>query len=76
MAWATQGPIAKRHLEMLGQSDVGIILFRKQLKRNIAVMEDGGDPMNVFRGDELGLLHAPVEKVKFGVRGAGALRPA
>ena len=68
MAWATQGPIAKRHLEMLGQSDVGIILFRKQLKRNIAVMEDGGDPMNVFRGDELGLLHAPVEKVKFGVR--------
>ena len=68
MAWATQGPVAKRHLERLGQSDVGIILFRKQLQRNIAVMQDGGDPMNVFRGDELGLLHAPVEKVKFGVR--------
>ena len=68
MAWATQGPVAKRHLERLGQSDVGIILFRKQLQRNIAVMEDGGDPMNVFRGSETGLLHAPVEKVKFGVR--------
>ena len=68
MAWATQGPIAKRHLERLGQSDVGIILFRKQLQRNIKVMQDGGDPMNVFRGDELGLLHAPVENVKFGVR--------
>ena len=31
-------------------------------------MQDGGDPMNVFRGSELGLLHAPVEKVKFGMR--------
>ena len=68
MAWATQGPVAKRHLERLGQSDVGIIMFRKQLQRNIAVMQDGGDPMNVFRGSELGLLHAPVEKVKFGMR--------
>ena len=68
MAWVTQGPIAKREREILGESDRGIILFRKQLKRNIAVMQDGGDPMNVFRGDSLDLLHAPVERVKFGVR--------
>ena len=76
MAWATQGPIAKREKEMLGESDKGIILFRKQLKRNIEVMQDGGDPMNVFRGDSLGLLHAPVEKVKFGIRASARyIRP-
>jgi 5,5'-dehydrodivanillate O-demethylase len=70
MAWITQGPIAARDKEVLGESDVGIILFRKQLKRNIAVMEDGADPMNVFRGDPGALLRSPVEKVKFGLRAA------
>ena len=27
LAWVTQGPVAKRHLEKLGESDKGIILF-------------------------------------------------
>jgi len=31
MCWITQGDIAKRHLEKLGESDRGIILFRKML---------------------------------------------
>ena len=70
MVWSTQGPIAAREREVLGESDKGIILFRKQLRRNIEVMEDGGDPMNVFRGRAGELLHAPVEKVKFGLRAA------
>ena len=70
MVWSTQGPIAAREREILGASDVGIILFRKQLRRNIEVMEDGGDPMNVFRGSHGQLLHSPVEKVKFGLRAA------
>ena len=70
-AWVSQGTIARREKEMLGQSDVGVILFRKLLQRNIAVVADGGDPMNVFRGASTDLLHAPVEKVKFGVRAQG-----
>jgi len=70
MAWITQGPIAERDKEVLGQSDVGIIMFRKQLKRNMMIIQDGGDPMNVFRGDANELLHSPVENVKFGLRAA------
>jgi len=49
MAWMSQGPRAQRHLEMLGESDVGIILFRRLLSQQLKVMEEGKDPMNVFR---------------------------
>ena len=49
MAWWTQGPTAKRHLEKLGQSDVGIILYRKLLEEQMRLVEDGVDPMNTFR---------------------------
>ena len=49
MAWWTQGPIAKRELEKLGQSDVGIILYRKLLEEQMRLVEDGADPMNTFR---------------------------
>jgi 5,5'-dehydrodivanillate O-demethylase len=68
MAWSTQGPLAQRDKEVLGESDKGIIMFRKQLKRNLQIMEDGGEPMNVFHTSET--LYAPVEKVKFGLRAA------
>ncbi|MCH8198493.1 MAG: hypothetical protein IIA54_00285 [Chloroflexi bacterium] len=49
LAWITQGPNADRTLEKLGESDRGIILLRKQLKEQLAIVADGGDPMNVFR---------------------------
>ncbi len=49
MAWVSQGPVGRRDLEKLGESDKGIILFRKQLRDQMAIVEDGGDPMNVFR---------------------------
>ena len=49
MAWTTQGPIARRHLEKLGQSDVGIILFRKLLHDQMALAEHGEEVMNTFR---------------------------
>ena len=48
-AWWTQGPIARRELEKLGQSDVGIILYRKLLEEQMRLVEDGVDPMNTFR---------------------------
>ena len=52
MAWYTQGPIAKRNLEKLGESDKGIILFRRMLQQQLEVVRDGGEPMNVFRDPE------------------------
>ena len=49
MAWMTQGPISERWREKLGDSDKGIIMYRRLLAEQIRVVEDGGDPMNVFR---------------------------
>jgi len=49
MAWATQGPIAKRELEKLGTTDRGVILFRKMLEREIDKVAAGGDPIGVIR---------------------------
>ena len=49
VAWVSQGAIANRSNEKLGESDKGIILFRRQLLQQLAIMGDGGQPMNVFR---------------------------
>jgi len=49
MAWVTQGSVAERDLEKLGDSDQGVILFRRLLRDQLAVVAAGGDPMNVFR---------------------------
>jgi 5,5'-dehydrodivanillate O-demethylase len=51
-AWITQGNIADRTGEHLGRSDKGIIMFREMLEKNIRTVEDGGEPMNVFRDPE------------------------
>ena len=48
-AWVTQGPIADRSQEKLGESDKGIILYRRMLRQQLAIIEDEGEPMNVFR---------------------------
>ena len=52
MAWATQGDIAKRHLEKLGEGDKGVILFRKLLAQQVEILQDGGEPMNIIRSAE------------------------
>jgi 5,5'-dehydrodivanillate O-demethylase len=49
MAWETQGAIAQRHLEKLGTTDTGVILFRNMLKRELAKVERGEDPMGTIR---------------------------
>ena len=53
MAWITQGPISDRSLERLGESDKGIIMYRRMLRQQMAILEDGGEPMNVFRDPAL-----------------------
>jgi len=44
------------------ESCTGIILYRRLLQEQLAVVEKGGDPMNVFRDPEQNtILHIPVE---------------
>ncbi|MEK9660112.1 MAG: aromatic ring-hydroxylating dioxygenase subunit alpha, partial [Chloroflexota bacterium] len=74
MGWVTQGPIAKRDREKLGESDKGIILFRRQLADQLEILADGGEPMNVFHNPGE-VLKAPIEGVKFGLKRALDYRP-
>ena len=47
MAWETQGPISDRAREHLGESDRGIIMFRKLLREQIQAVQNGGDPIGI-----------------------------
>jgi 5,5'-dehydrodivanillate O-demethylase oxygenase subunit len=69
MAWVTQGEVALRNLEKLGESDAGVILFRKMLKQQTELVLDGGEPMCVFRepGSEI-VTDVPLERIKFGAK--------
>jgi hypothetical protein len=49
MAWESQGPIADRTTEHLGAGDRGIVMFRQMLLQQIAIVEEGGEPMGVIR---------------------------
>ncbi|MGH7843570.1 MAG: Rieske 2Fe-2S domain-containing protein [Candidatus Binatia bacterium] len=53
MAWETQGPVADRVNERLGESDRGIILFRKLLRDQIRTVQTGGDPLGTNTDPEL-----------------------
>ena len=70
MAWVTQGPIARRDLEKLGESDKGIIMFRRMLVEQTMIMQDGGDPMNVFRGTVGETITLPIEPSRGFLNGA------
>ena len=48
-AWPSQGEIADRTVEKLAETDRGLIMFRKMLQDQMKIVEDGGDPINVFR---------------------------
>ncbi|MBV9172245.1 MAG: Rieske 2Fe-2S domain-containing protein [Chloroflexi bacterium] len=49
MMWVAQGPLVDRSQEILGRTDVPITLLRNQLEEQIRRVEDGKDPINVFR---------------------------
>ncbi len=50
--WHSQGDIADRTKEHLGQGDAGVILYRQLLEEQIKIVEDGGEPINTFRDPE------------------------
>lgn len=49
MAWETQGSLYDRTQEHLGASDRGVVMLRKLLDDQIAIVEQGGEPMGVLR---------------------------
>jgi 5,5'-dehydrodivanillate O-demethylase oxygenase subunit len=49
MAWETQGALFDRSEEHLGATDRGIVMFRRLLAEQIAVVEQGGEPMALVR---------------------------
>lgn len=50
VAWMSQGEIARRDLERLGQSDVGVIMYRGLLAEQIDRVERGEEPaLGIFR---------------------------
>ncbi len=53
MAWETQGPIFNRMKEHLGESDQGVILYRKLLADQISIVQQGGDPLALVRDPEM-----------------------
>ena len=47
---------------MLGESDKGIILYRRLLREQMGIVADGGDPMNTFRDPATNVsVHVPHE---------------
>ena len=48
-AWISQGEICDRTQEHLGRTDLPIVFMRRQFEEQLRIVEDGGDPMNVFR---------------------------
>ena len=66
LAWIGQGPISDRTNEHLGLGDVGLIMFHRMLDEQVQVVEEGGEPMNVFRDPEQNQCIAlPQERTKY-----------
>jgi len=66
MVWASQGPVARRELEKLGESDKGVIMFRRMLIQQIERMQQGNEPsINVFRDSAANeAIDLPIEHVR------------
>ncbi len=72
MAWVTQGPVMDRAQEHLAESDKGVILYRRVLLEQMAIVKNGGDPMNVFRDPaKSAYIEVQTEEAKYTARVAG-----
>jgi len=68
MAWVTQGPVAKRHLENITKTDLGVVALRKMFRESLEAVKQGKDPVAVVR-EPHDVIKLPLERSKFG-RGA------
>ena len=63
VAWVTQGKNADRSREKLGESDKGVILYRKLLRDQMDIVADGGEPMGVVRDPKVNeSIELPLER--------------
>ena len=62
MAWETQGPILDRTRERLAGSDRGVVMYRDMLRREIKKVEQGLDPMNVFRDPDHAIIDTKMDE--------------
>ncbi|MPZ74361.1 MAG: Rieske 2Fe-2S domain-containing protein [Nitriliruptorales bacterium] len=66
MAWVTQGSVTDRTREHLGQTDKGVILFRRLLQEQIQLVERDEDPLGTVRDPDHNVrIDLPLEKDKF-----------
>lgn len=49
LVWDAQGPITDRTTELLGRTDIPIVLLRRQLDEQIRRVEEGLEPINFYR---------------------------
>jgi 5,5'-dehydrodivanillate O-demethylase len=64
--WITQGPIASRDKESLGQSDVGVVQYRRMLKREVEKVARGEDPLGTVRDPAKNqMIVLPIEAGKY-----------
>jgi len=73
-AWVSQGDIMDRTEEHLGRTDLPIVFMRRQFEQQMLIVEDGGDPKNVFRdpGSMPDLIHGGIwDENNASVTGAG-----
>jgi 5,5'-dehydrodivanillate O-demethylase len=62
MAWETQGPVADRTRERLATSDRGVGMLRELMKREIAKVERGEDPIGVQRDPDHAIIDTNVDE--------------
>jgi len=71
-AWLGPGPVADRTREHLGESDRGVIMFRKNLLEQARIVARGGDPQGVIRDPEKNRrITLPGGRRNYGLRGEG-----
>ena len=51
IVWILQGAIMDRSAETLGESDRGLIFYRKMLSEQMQIVMDGGEPINIVRDE-------------------------
>jgi 5,5'-dehydrodivanillate O-demethylase len=62
MAWETQGPIADRARERLATSDKGVTMLRELMKRELAKVARGEDPIGVHRDPNHPIIETNVDE--------------
>jgi len=62
MAWETQGAIADRTRERLATSDRGVGMLRDLMKREIAKVERGEDPIGIYRDPHHAIIDTNVDE--------------